>query len=84
MRGVVFKDRVRERRKRREGEGALDLGSQGQREDGDGFLPWKSLLINRWPQGQAKGRSLWPRAWAGCEKIRAYKLWRLHADTSSF
>lgn len=35
----------------------------------------KSLLINRWPQGQAKGKSLWPKARGGCEKIRASEPW---------
>lgn len=61
--------------------GTEELESKGQREDRDGSLPWKSLLIDRWPQGQAKGRSLWPRAWAGCERIRAHKLGRVRADT---
>lgn len=82
MEGANLKDRrVRKRRKRREGEGSEKLESQGAEGRWRGSLPWKSLLIDRWPQGQVKGRSLWPRAWAGCERIRAHKLGRVCADT---
>lgn len=47
------------------------VGSQGYRVGIKGACvtcPLKSLLINTWPQGQAKGRSLWPRAWEGVRR----------------